>query len=203
LLHRIEDIVRKLRALAGQFGFSGAVSRSPKKDNNGMKRFTDAIAKAVVDKNWLAALALALTMPDVCGRMEHPKLGSERRYKAWWDKYMLDRYRGFLSGGDAYALRCAYVHEGSGKILDQRAREALTHFRFVAPNETGIPVHNFRLRQKSGGTDTLVLQVDVFCRDMTGAVSRWSDEVTSNQAVQQRLQSLLQIHNPLYTEGSG
>src|SRR3979490_1483255 len=37
-------------------------------------------------------------------------------------KYMLERYRGaknkvFLSGADAYALRCAYVHEGGGKVL--------------------------------------------------------------------------------------
>jgi hypothetical protein len=149
-----------------------------------MKRFTDAIAKAVADENWLAATALALTMPDICGRMEHPKHGSEKRYKAWWDKYMLDRYRWFLSSGDAYALRCAYVHEGSGEILEQRAREALTHFSFLAPNETGIPVHNFHL--SSGGRNTLVLQVDIFCRDMI---------VTSNQAVQQRLQSLLQIHS--------
>jgi hypothetical protein len=58
-----------------------------------MKRFTDAIAKAITDKNWLAA-ALSLTMPDMCGRMEHPKHGSEKRYRAWWDKYMRDTYRG-------------------------------------------------------------------------------------------------------------
>jgi hypothetical protein len=112
-----------------------------------MRRFTDAIAKAVTDKNWLAATALSLTMPDICGRMEHPKHDSERRYKAWWDKYLLDTYRGgadnvvFLSGADAYALRCAYVHEGGENILNQRAQEALTHFHFVAPSEAGHVVH--------------------------------------------------------------
>jgi hypothetical protein len=78
-----------------------------------MKRFTDAIAKALADKNWLAAVALSLTMPDICGRMEHPKDGSEKRYKAWWDKYMLAHYQRAdgstcLSSADAYALRCAF-----------------------------------------------------------------------------------------------
>jgi hypothetical protein len=161
-----------------------------------MKRFTDAIDKAITDKNWLAATALSLTMPDICGRMEHPQHGSKKRYKAWWDKYMLDRYRCYLSSGDAYALRCSYVHDGSG-ILEQRARKAarkaLTHISLHVPNKPGIVAHNFHL--SSGRTKTLVLRVDIFCRDMIDAVRRWSDEVTSNQAVQQRLQSLFQIHS--------
>jgi hypothetical protein len=164
-----------------------------------MKRFTDAITKAVTDKNWLAAVALSLTMPDICGRMEQPKHGSEKRYKAWWDKYMLDRYsstilnrhRVFLSGADAYALRCAYVHEGGGNTLNQRAREALTHFHFVTPNER-LSIHNMRL--SSQGNARLILQVDIFCQDVIGAVGRWSNDVASNQAVQERLQSLLEIH---------
>jgi len=58
---------------------------------------------------------------------------------------MLDRYRWFLSSGDAYALRCAYVHEGRGEILEQRAREALTHISFHVPNKPGIVAHNFHL----------------------------------------------------------
>jgi hypothetical protein len=68
-----------------------------------MKRFTDAIAKAIADQNGLAATALALTMPDICGRMEHPKHGSEGRYKAWWDEYMLKYYR---AGRKARFERC-------------------------------------------------------------------------------------------------
>jgi hypothetical protein len=160
--------------------------------------FTDAIAKAVADENWLAATALALTMPDICGRMEHPKHGSEKRYKAWWDKYMRERYRGgpqkvvFLSGSDAYALRCAYVHEGGGKTLDQRARQALTHFFFMAPpSKGGASVHNARAKDKG----VLILQVDIFCSDIINAVGSWSKDVRTNQAVQQRLQSLLEIHD--------
>jgi hypothetical protein len=163
-----------------------------------MKRFTDAIAKAVTEKNWLAAAALALTMPDICGRTEHPEQYSPARYKAWWDKYMLVHYRHpvdlvtpgdvvFLSAGDAYALRCAYLHEGRGNILNQRAREALSHIHFVAPKE-GRYFHCQRVNAM------LILQVDIFCREMIDAVGRWSNDVRTDQAVQERLQSLLQIH---------
>jgi hypothetical protein len=97
-----------------------------------------------------------------------------------------------LSGADTYALRCAYVHEGGGNILNQRARQALTHFHLVAPSESGYLLHNILVHEK--GSATLILQVDIFCRDMIGAVGRWSNDVASNQAVQQRLQSLLEIH---------
>jgi hypothetical protein len=162
-----------------------------------MKRFTDAIAKAVTDKNWLAATALSLTMPDICGRMEHPKHGSERRYKTWWDKYMLDHYRGFLSSGDAYALRCAYLHEGSGIILDQRARQVLTRCRFVEPNKRGFAVHNHRVTLQ--GIETLILQVDIFSQNMIDAVGSWSNDVANNQDVQERYQSLLEIH-PVFVD---
>ena len=96
-----------------------------------MKRFIDAIAEAVNDKNWLAAVALSLTMPDVCGGMEQPQHKSEKRYTAWWDKYMLEQYP-VLSGADAFALRCAYLHEGGSY---QRARKALTENHFVVWKE--------------------------------------------------------------------
>ena len=160
-----------------------------------MKRFTDAITKAVADRNWLAATALALTMPDICGRMEHPKHESEKRYRAWWNKYMLEKYRGgpnkkvFLSGGDAYALRCAYLHEGGGKTLMQRAREALAHFYFVAPPEQdGNSVHNCLVE------DTLILQVNIFCKDIIDAIETWSNDVRADQTVQERLHFMLEIH---------
>lgn len=171
---------------------------SPKSQR--MKRFTGAIDTAVRDQNWLAATALALTLPDICGRMEHGR-ASERRYKAWWGKYMLSHYQRAdgstsLSSGDAYALRCAYVHEGRVDILGQRAREVLTRFRFVAPNQLGLPVHNQR---GPSSRSELILQVDIFCQEIIDAVNSWSSDVASNPDVQERLQSLLEIHE-VYVE---
>jgi hypothetical protein len=44
-----------------------------------MKRFSDAVRASVEQRNWYGALALALTMPDVCGRLESPTLNVEKR----------------------------------------------------------------------------------------------------------------------------
>ena len=38
-----------------------------------MQRFTSAIEQALADKNWYGALTLALTLPDICGKMENPQ----------------------------------------------------------------------------------------------------------------------------------
>jgi hypothetical protein len=71
----------------------------------------------------------------------------------------------FLSGGDCYALRCAYLHQGEFGVLDQRARKALDEFRFTVPGD-GL-VHNNR-------TDgALQLQVDIFCEQLCVAVEAW------------------------------
>ncbi len=64
----------------------------------------------------------------------------------------------FLSGNDCYALRCAYLHEGSDNISQQNAKEVVDKFHFiVAPK--GSTIHCNMMNTK------LQLQVDIFCED--------------------------------------
>jgi len=76
------------------------------------------------------ALALALTLPDICGFVEsQPGTGSQARYVSWFDREIAPRYlvqlragpEQFLSGRDCYALRCAFLHQGEFDVTDQRA----------------------------------------------------------------------------------
>jgi len=70
-----------------------------------------------------SALALALTIPDICGSIEfpkEPKVG--RRYTDWcdtWGKMLA------VSGADCYALRCAFLHSGSEEFSGAAALAAL------------------------------------------------------------------------------
>ena len=80
-----------------------------------------------------AALALALTLPDICGKAEYPKEKLiSRRYIDWYDKYIgnyeRDRSKSlgdsptelpFLSGELVYQLRCSFLHAGDTDI-DQK-----------------------------------------------------------------------------------
>jgi hypothetical protein len=149
---------------------------------------------------------LALTLPDICGKLQDPKTGSETRYRAWWDKYLLAKYAPpdaplgikFLTSGDVYALRCSYLHEGGDNISNQRVQEALTNFMFIEPPGGGNIRHINRIIQTDevGGRpphDTLQLQVDLFCNDICEGVDKWIEDTKDDVNVMERLKSLLTI----------
>jgi len=164
-----------------------------------MKRFLRSIDLALSTHDWYGALSTALTLPDICGRIESPEQGSKARYVAWFDRYLLARYsmpvgaehklHVFLHGEDCYALRCSYLHEGGGVIVEQRARKALDSFHFITPPPSGM-VH------MNQSDDVLQLQVDVFCRDVCAAVDEWMTKtVAGNSELEMRLENLLEIHD--------
>lgn len=155
-----------------------------------MQQFIQATRDAVTQGNWYAALALALTMPDICGRLEDPSQESEARFVSWYDRFLLHKYQfrigphsvlhSLLSGADCYALRCAFLNQGEFGAETPRAREALRGFHFVLPRP-GSPVH----LDQTG--DVLQLHVDRFCLDVCEGVEQWLASVAGKDSVQERL----------------
>jgi hypothetical protein len=93
----------------------------------------------------------------------------------------------FLTGGDFYALRCAYLHQGEDDITGQSAQDVLERFQFVVPQE-GRVVHNNR------GDGELQLQVDIFCEEICEGVEQWQREVLDVRPdVQERAGKLLRL----------
>ena len=155
-----------------------------------MNRFSSAIRQAVSDKNWFAALYLALTMPDVCGALESPTAGNGVRYKSWFERYLAPVNKTTIGGGevvfmtaaDCWALRCSILHEGSEQVSNQKARDVLTRFFF-----TTMGTHRIKVG------DTLTLNVARFCEEIADAVEKWSADVRSNADIQARISEIVQI----------
>jgi len=97
-------------------------------------RIIEDIDRALDNDAYLAALTLALTIPDICGKAKYPKKGTKGRYKGWYDEYVgeyeqspFDKNEGsnmpYLSGDVVYSLRNSMLHEGSPyvdrKIIDE------------------------------------------------------------------------------------
>jgi hypothetical protein len=89
---------------------------------------------------------------------------------------------------DAYALRCAYLHEGTDDILNQRAAQALSAFIFIEPRE-GLVVHCNQRNSK------LQLRVDIFCTDISHGVDSWLQDVQNSAEIQKRMSALIAIRN--------
>jgi len=159
-----------------------------------MHHLLQATRKAIADENWYAALTLALSLPDICGRLDHPTKKSQDRFEAWFRKYALDKFQiyfgeelyTFLDASDCYALRCAYLHQGEFGIEDQRARKALSRVTFRVPNpqDASHLISNGKV---------LHLKVDMFCESMCAGVEAWIREMDGIPDVQERLARLGRI----------
>ena len=63
-----------------------------------MERFVSSIEQSNETQNWNAALTMVLTLPDVCGRLADTKISSQKRYEAWFDRYLLPIYKSPFHG---------------------------------------------------------------------------------------------------------
>ena len=112
-----------------------------KNDEWGYKTYTvvdrvEEIERAIANKMYQSALALALTLPDICGNAEIPSPHVGMRYRVWFDKHVAPLYmpkyilgveepnRRIMTGDICYALRCSYLHSGNDDI-DNKGRDAI------------------------------------------------------------------------------
>lgn len=164
-----------------------------------MRHLLDAVRQANAGANPYAALSLALTLPDICASIEAADGRTNGRlYIDWWNRYLLKTYtrpvgpdrelHTFMTGGDAYALRCALLHQGIDDVTGHKVRDIVTGFRFVQPHQKGAVIH-----RNSSSTGQLQLQVDVFCDEICGAVERWLTDTQGDELVQQRIADLMAI----------
>ena len=98
---------------------------------NSLKTIIDDLDKSLKCDCLLSALALALTIPDICGKAKYPEIKSiGNRYRKWFDEYIGEyekkvvtneegtKHLGmpYLSGELVYKLRCAFLHSGGANI---------------------------------------------------------------------------------------
>ena len=97
-----------------------------------LNRIIDEIQKSIDNECFIAALALALTIPDICGKAEYPKLSNTKRYIQWYNEY-IGKYEKpphpeaedmpYLSGEVVYNLRNTLLHQGTPNVDKNRIKE--------------------------------------------------------------------------------
>ncbi|MFI1956133.1 hypothetical protein ACH437_30565 [Streptomyces xinghaiensis] len=143
-----------------------------------MDGFINGLDRSLQEENWYAALAMSLTLPDICVKASDlSKRTTGPKYAVWFDENVGHKYRRpvgadrqihvFLSGNDCYALRCAFLHAGSADISAERIRETLGRFYFCMPGRLN---NRWHLNQRN---DALILMVDEFAADVLEAARLW------------------------------
>ena len=88
---------------------------------NTLEFFIADIKKALDNDCYFSALALALTLPDICGRIKYPDEKSvSKRYKKWFHEYVWngqsENNQIKFDENICYKLRCSLLHEGNNKL---------------------------------------------------------------------------------------
>lgn len=137
-----------------------------------------------------SALALALALPDICGSIEYPterKVGV--RYANWcntWGKMLA------VSGADCYALRCAYLHNGSEEFSGPAAVAALfERIHFTIGQVEGVWKSQALPAEALGAKQTARIPVETFCRDMATSVDAWCRAHDSDERVAEAIAGLM------------
>ena len=92
----------------------------------------DEIKKSIDNECYIAALMLALSIPDVCGKAEYPYASITKRYIQWYNTYVgkyekpLSPYGDdmpYASGELIYNLRNSLFHQGTPNIDVEKVKE--------------------------------------------------------------------------------
>ena len=114
--------------------------------------YTNEIKTALQNKCYFTALALSLTLPDICGAVAFPEEPSTgRRYIKWCDAYLTideNRERGcktpYLSGEVLCNLRNTFLHTGAPNIDSNKVQDETNHLdKFMLLLGDGTVIQTF------------------------------------------------------------
>ena len=115
----------------------------------------------------LAGLALALTLPDICGKAEYPSLKTGNRYIQWYDENVgitekppksakSDTEMPYLSGEVVYSLRCQFLHQGTPNIEVAKIKEEackIDDFTLLIQKRNSLDIYSDSAAVFSRGTN--------------------------------------------------
>jgi hypothetical protein len=129
------------------------------------------------------AIAMALTVPDVCAALESPDgETSGPKYKAWYNANLASRYPN-ITDADCWSLRCGVLHQGRCGHPNMQYGRIL----FTIPNRQNNVFHNNIIN------DALNLDAVLFCRDVVTCARLWFDAKWNEPVVQNNLPNLVQL----------
>lgn len=97
-----------------------------------LKRIIDEIYRCMDNECYIAALSLALTIPDICGKAEFPNDAVTSRYIKWYNEYVGQYEKPtspygadmpYLSGEVIYNLRNSMLHQGNPNVESSKIKE--------------------------------------------------------------------------------
>lgn len=143
------------------------------------------------DERWQSALALALTIPDICGGIAFPDLVKRYRdgrvmydrqknptrdvgsqYIRWFDEFASEHFKispedsgPYICGERCWQLRCEYLHQNKGFLND----DSEDNVRFHLGINCGTSVCQMEVDQIPSDNENIRIDIEQFCLRMCKA----------------------------------
>lgn len=151
------------------------------------------------DGRWQSALALVLTLPDVCGGIAFPEIVRKYRdgrvmldhrkkpsrdvggqYIRWFDEYAADFFKvspkdktPYICGKRCWQLRCEYLHQNKGFLNDENEDPV----RFHLGINCGTSICDMDKSRTENGVTDIRIDIEQFCIRMCRAVKKYYYDV--------------------------
>lgn len=170
-----------------------------------MLELLESIESSLKTKNFYAALAVALSIPDVCAGLRSPNgKTTPPLYAKWFDDYLKSEYgsnafvpEASLTGKDCYVLRCALLHNASDELPREGVKDVIQRIKLTAYGPHRVRMTGMRVSTSTGSTDvpdTLVISVTFLCQDICTAARAWLKDVANDPDIQKRIGETVKIH---------
>lgn len=145
------------------------------------------LEKAIEHKLYLAALNIALTIPDICSALQSSNGKTDgTKYKNWFNTYCGDFYNNFIDGNDIYEIRCSILHQGKSSHDNTSRRHK--RILFQIPTPTNIVLHNNIIN------DAYNVNIEVFIGDIIKGFNKWYSQEKENINVIKNLEKTVKYY---------
>lgn len=145
-----------------------------------MDDFIQEIRDNLIRKNYLSALALSLTLSDICGKIAYPNMKNKYgypdiggRYAKWYDENIYayenlpnEKQMDPLDGKAVYKLRCLFLHAGSNdikKFLKNESTENFSEYKFIFTDSITKISHHWIQGKEDQKTIDIQINIVDFC----------------------------------------
>lgn len=148
----------------------------------------------IADRRWQSALALALTLPDICGGIAYPDLVKHYRdgrvqldryknptrdvggqYIRWFDTFAAPFFKltpqhpaPYICGERCWQLRCEYLHQNKGFVNEEAGA-----VRFHLGVNCGSSVCSLDTVEHLAASTEIRIDIEQFCRRMCAAARHY------------------------------
>lgn len=135
-----------------------------------VERLIKEIDSCLKNELYMSALTTVLTLPDICGKVEFPKLRNGKRYLQWLDKYVCADEFNLIKSDEIYKLRNSMLHQGTPTI--KKKGENIDEFELIIQSSNRAN-KTMQLRYQDFDKNILSVNVESLCEIICSASAKY------------------------------